>query len=93
MAQTKQQPTRKAQQTKVVTMRDKQHKSWMTIGAELGVAPRTARRMYDEVKGEGAHHGLLEGKGGRSPVEKSAAKKPAAKGTTKKAVAKKTNAA
>lgn len=70
---------RKATQTKVVTMRDKQNKSWAVIGEAIGVAPRTARRLYDEVKGEGAHHGLLEGKGGRRPVAKPAAKKAAAK--------------
>jgi DNA-binding transcriptional regulator YhcF (GntR family) len=49
------------------------------IGNELGVAPRTARRLYDELKGAGAHHGLLEGKGGRRPVAKPAAKKTTAK--------------
>lgn len=49
----------------VVTQRDTKKLSWADIAEVLGVAPRTARRMYDEVKGEGAHHGLLEGKGGR----------------------------
>lgn len=54
--------------TKVVSLRDKQHKSWADIGESVGVAPRTARRLYDEGKGKpGAHHGLLPGKGGRKP--------------------------
>lgn len=51
---------------KVVSLRDSKKLSWASIAAEIGVAPRTARRLYNEVKGEGAHHGLLEGKGGRS---------------------------
>lgn len=50
---------------RVVSMRDKKNLSWAAIASELGVAPRTARRLYNEVKGEGAHHGLLAGKGGR----------------------------
>jgi hypothetical protein len=50
----------------VVTMRTKQSKSWAQIATAKGVAPRTARRLFDEVKGEGAHHGLLAGKGGRT---------------------------
>lgn len=50
----------------IVSMRDKKQMSWAQIAATKGVAPRTARRLYNEVKGEGAHHGLLPGKGGRS---------------------------
>lgn len=50
----------------IVSMRDKKQMSWVQIAAAKGVAPRTARRLYNEVKGEGAHHGLLPGKGGRS---------------------------
>lgn len=49
----------------VVNLRDKKHLSWGQIAVQLNVAPRTTRRMYDEVKGAGAHHGLLPGKGGR----------------------------
>lgn len=53
---------------RVVTMRGKNN-SWATIAAALEIAPRTARRIYDEAAGEkGAHHGLLPGKGGRRPV-------------------------
>lgn len=39
--------------------------SWVTIGNALDVSPSTARRIYDEVHGKGAHHGILDGKGGR----------------------------
>lgn len=85
------QPTRKQIQTKVVNLRDKKAFSWVMIGNELGVAPRTARRLYDELKGAGAHHGLLEGKGGRRPVAKPAPK--ATKAPAKKAAAKKTTKA
>lgn len=58
---------RAAARRKVVAMRDnkKNPASWAEIAQALEVAPRTARRLYDEVKGEGAHHGLLPGKGGR----------------------------
>lgn len=52
----------------VVRLRDKKEMSWAAIAAQLEVAPRTVRRMYDEKLGEGAHHGLLPGKGGRRPV-------------------------
>lgn len=50
---------------RVVRLRDKNELSWVTIATELDIAPRTARRIYDERKGAGAHHGLLPGKGGR----------------------------
>lgn len=52
-------------QAKVVSMRDKKNLSWAVIAEALDIAPRTARRIYDEKKGAGAHHGLLPGKGGR----------------------------
>lgn len=68
MAAKKQTPAQKraADRKKVVSMRDTKKTSWAVIAEAIGVAPRTARRIYDEVKGEGAHHGLLEGKGGRT---------------------------
>lgn len=53
---------------KRVTSLRKQGNSWATIAQRLGIAPRTARRIYDEANGEGSHHGLLPGKGGRRPV-------------------------
>ena len=88
------QPTRKAVQTKVVNLRDKKQLAWAVIGQEVGVAPRTARRLYDEVKGAGAHVGLLPGKGGRRPVVKVQPKaKPAAKATKAQPKAKATKAA
>lgn len=52
----------------IVRLRDKQEMSWAAIAAKFDIAPRTARRLYDEKMGEGAHHGLLPGKGGRRPV-------------------------
>lgn len=52
----------------VVSMRDKKNMSWANIAAVLEVAPRTARRLYQEQQGTGSHHGLLPGKGGRRPV-------------------------
>lgn len=52
----------------VVSMRDKRQMSWAAIAETLEVAPRTARRLYQEQKGTGTHHGLLPGKGGRRPV-------------------------
>ena len=59
---------RAAQRRTAVSMRDakKNPASWAQIAAKLGVSAKTARRLYDEIKGEGAHHGLLEGKGGRT---------------------------
>lgn len=52
----------------VKRMRDINLMSWAAIGEKLGVAPRTARRLYNEKAGrEGMHHGLLPGKGGRTP--------------------------
>lgn len=59
---------------RVVRARDKQHKSWLRIAADYEVSPGTARRLYDEVQGQGAHVGLLPGKGGRHPLVKPKAK-------------------
>jgi len=50
----------------VVRMRTKANMSWASIATELNIAPRTARRIFDEARGPGAHHGLLPGKGGRT---------------------------
>lgn len=49
-----------------VTQMRKAGQSWATIAAKLDIAPRTARRLYDEKNGAGSHHGLLPGKGGRT---------------------------
>lgn len=59
---------RNALAKKVVTLRDRKKNplSWMEIGAELKIKGRMAVRLYDSVKGAGAHYGLLEGKGGRT---------------------------
>lgn len=63
---------------RVVRARDKQKKSWIVIASEYGISAGTARRLYDEVKGDGAHIGLLPGKGGRLPVTKGRPVKRAA---------------
>lgn len=51
---------------KVVSQRDKQNRSWRAIGADLGIAPRTVRAIYDEVKGAGAHFESRPLPGGRT---------------------------
>jgi hypothetical protein len=51
--------------------------SWAAIGNELDCSPRTARAMFDSIKGAGAHYdSRLEGKGGRfrSGVAEASAK-------------------
>ena len=53
---------------RVVTMRTKKLMSWADIAAELEVAPRTARRIFQEAMGEHQHHDHLPGKGGRFPT-------------------------
>jgi hypothetical protein len=58
---------------KVTSMRLKKGLSWAEIAKELEIAPRTARRIFQEKNGVGSHHGLLPGKGGRRPVEAEAA--------------------
>lgn len=51
---------------KIARMRNKDEMSWADIGAELDIAPRTVRRIFDEKFGTGAHFASrLEGKGGR----------------------------
>jgi hypothetical protein len=74
---------------RVVRARDKQQKSWLRIADEYDVSPGTARRLYDEVQGTGAHVGLLPGKGGRLPTPKPKAKAKAtkAKATTSRRAA------
>lgn len=53
---------------KAVRLRDKDGSSWLTIAEEIGVSSAgTARRLYDEAKGEAAHFdSRVEGKGGRT---------------------------
>lgn len=53
---------------RVVSMRTKKLMSWADIAAELEVAPRTARRIFQEAKGEHQHHDHLPNKGGRFPT-------------------------
>ena len=51
---------------KVVSMR-KKGESWASIASKLEISPRTARRIFDEKMGEGAHfESRLSGKGGRT---------------------------
>lgn len=57
--------------------------AWRAIAQQLPggpYSPRTARALYNEMLGAGAHHGLLPGKGGRRPV----APAPKGKGTAAK---------
>lgn len=70
---------------RVVKARDKQHKSWLRIAADYNVSPGTARRLYDEVQGAGAHVGLLPGKGGRLPAKPVKAKAKARATSTRRA--------
>lgn len=52
---------------KIVRMRTKSEMSWAAIGDELGIAPRTVRRIFDEAQGPEAHFASrLPGKGGRT---------------------------
>lgn len=62
----------------VVRLRDKQHLSWNDIGDTVERSAATCRRLYDDLKGEGAHVGLLPGKGGRLPVAKPIPRRKAA---------------
>lgn len=52
--------------TQVTNLRDKKFLSWAAIAEQLDIAPRTARRIYQEKNGIGSQHGLLPGKGGRT---------------------------
>lgn len=53
---------------RVVTMRTKKLMSWQQIADELEVAPRTARKLFQEQVGEHQHHDHLPNKGGRYPT-------------------------
>lgn len=53
----------------VTSLRNTKQMSWKAIGQKLDIAPRTARRIFQEANGTGSHHGLLPGKGGRRPVQ------------------------
>lgn len=51
---------------RVVSLRNK-GESWASIAADLDIAPRTARRLYDERQGQDAHFASrIPGKGGRT---------------------------
>lgn len=52
----------------IVSMRTKKLMSWRDIAAKLDIAPRTARRLFQEAMGEHQHHDHLPGKGGRFPA-------------------------
>jgi hypothetical protein len=54
---------------KVVRMRTKNLMSWAAIAAELEIAPRTARRLFQERSGAHQHHDHLPAKGGRFPAQ------------------------
>lgn len=48
---------------KVVSMRNK-GASWVEIAEAIESAPRTARRIFDEAKGQGQHYFAEVGRGG-----------------------------
>jgi len=50
---------------KVVSLRNKPM-SWKAIGEALDIAPRTARAIYDDAKGPGAHFESRPLPGGRN---------------------------
>jgi hypothetical protein len=52
---------------KVYRMRTKNLMSWQAIAAELEIAPRTARKLFQEQAGEHQHHDHLPNRGGRFP--------------------------
>lgn len=52
---------------KVYRMRTKGLMSWQAIAAELDIAPRTARKLFQEQAGEHQHHDHLPNRGGRFP--------------------------
>lgn len=53
----------------VVRLRDEQRLSWQKISYRMPeyTSIPIAYMLYDEIKGKGAHHGRLPGKGGRVP--------------------------
>lgn len=53
---------------KVVRLRTKSLLSWAEIAAQLDIAPRTARKLFQERVGVVQHHDHLPGKGGRFPA-------------------------
>lgn len=61
----------------VVRLREKQQLSWQDIAKAVDRSPATCRRLFDDIRGEGAHVGLLPGKGGRLPVVASTRRKAA----------------
>lgn len=52
---------------KVYRLRTKDLLSWSQIAAQLDIAPRTARKLFQEQAGQGQHHDHLPNKGGRFP--------------------------
>lgn len=53
---------------KVVRLRTKELMSWKDIATALDIAPRTARKLFQEAEGQGQHHDHIPGKGGRFPA-------------------------
>lgn len=54
---------------KVVRLRTKELLSWQAIADQLDIAPRTARKLFQERTGEHQHHDHLPSKGGRFPAQ------------------------
>lgn len=51
---------------RTIVARRNKGQAWRVIAADLGIAPRTVRRLFDEAKGTGAHFDAKIGKGGRT---------------------------
>lgn len=54
---------------RIVKLRTKDLLSWKAIAEILEIAPRTVRRLFQEVRGEHQHHDHIEGRGGRFPAQ------------------------
>lgn len=54
---------------KVVRLRTKELLSWAEIAGRLEIAPRTARKLFQERTGVHQHHDHLPSKGGRFPAD------------------------
>lgn len=75
-------PTKAQLAQQVTTLRNAGN-SWAAIATQLGgMAPRTARSLYQLANGAHSHHGTLPGKGGRYPANYVAPAGSTPKGVT-----------
>jgi hypothetical protein len=54
---------------KVVRLRTKDLLSWADIAAIIESSPRTARKLFQEARGEGQHFDHIPNRGGRWPSD------------------------